>query len=106
MFFTQIEKSWKVISCLFSVYLHHIIANKLTRFVQLTEYFINNNAEYSHLYLRIAQSPFGSLNSYVSESNEDKLEKMKKMAATTQIKTDLNKIVKLLFPQINFYNIY
>lgn len=35
-----------------------------------------------------------------------KLEKMKKIAATTQTKSDLNKIVKLLFPHINFYNIY
>ncbi len=104
--FTQIETSWKVISCLFSLYLHHIIANKLTNFVQLTEYFIKNHAEYAHLYLKIAQSPFGAANSYVSASIEDKLVKMKRIVATTQIKSDLNKITRLLFPQINFHNIY
>lgn len=104
MFYTQIEKSWKVISCLFSLYLHHIIANKFTNFAQLTEYFIYNHAEYAHLYLKIAQSPL--INGYISGSIEDKLDKMKRIVATTQIKSDLNKITRLLFPQINFHNIY
>ena len=63
MFFQLIEKNWIVISCLFSLYLHHIIAIKLSSFVQLTEYFIKNYVEYAHLYLRIAQSPFGTTNS-------------------------------------------
>ena len=74
--FIEDDKYWSVLSCLFSLYLHHIICSKLTDFVQLTEYFIENNIEYAHLYLQVAKSSVCATNNYTSSAGEDTLEKM------------------------------
>lgn len=101
-FFQYIEnyQYWSIISCLFSLYLHHIIFSKLSNFVQLTENFLTNHAEYAHLYLKFARSYECSTNNYTSASGENKLEKMEKVANTVTANHKLDDIVKLLFPKM------
>lgn len=102
VFFQYIEnyQYWSIISSIFSLYLHHIIFSKLSNFVQLTENFITNHAEYAHLYLKFARSYECSTNNYTSASGENKLEKMEKVANTVAANHKLDDIVKLLFPKM------
>ena len=101
-FFQYIEnyQYWSIISSIFSLYLHHIIFCKLSNFVQLTENFITNHAEYAHLYLKFARSYECSTNNYTSASGENKVEKMEKVANTVTANHKLDDIVKLLFPKM------
>ena len=100
--FLFIEKNqyWSVISCFFSLYLHHIVFSKLADFVQLTEYFLSNHIEYAHLYLKIANSPYCANNCYISAAGEDKLSKMSDSINNREQKKDLDNIVKFLFPEV------
>ena len=95
------KKYWSVLSCLFSLYLHHIICSKFTDFVQLTEYFIENHIEYAHLYLRVAKSSVCATNNYISADGDDKLAKLSAAIDSAKEKRDLDNIVKFLFPEIS-----
>ena len=98
--FIENSQYWGVISCLFSLYLRHIIFSKLANYAQLTEYFIANHIEYAHLYLRFAKSATSATLDYTSKDGDDKLKKMSELMRTSAQKTDLDDIVKLLFPEI------
>ena len=99
--FIEDNKYWSVLSCLFSLYLHHIICSKSTDFVQLTEYFIENHIEYAHLYLRVAKSSVCATNNYISADGDDKLAKLSAAIDSAKEKRDLDNIVKFLFPEIS-----
>ena len=92
---------WSVLSCLFSLYLHHIVFSSLTDFVQLTEYFMENHIEYAQLYLYVARSSACETNNYISADGENILEKMSAAIDPSKTKRDLDKIVKFLFPEIS-----
>ena len=99
--FVEDNNYWDVLSCLFSLYLHHIIFSELADFVQLTEYFIENHIEYAHLYLYVAESPACGTNNYISADGDDKLAKLSAALNLSKQKKDLDKIVKFLFPEIS-----
>ena len=95
------KKYWSVLSCLFSLFLHHIVFSGLTDFVQLTEYFIENHIEYAQLYLYIARSSACETNNYISADGDDKLAKLSAAIDSSKEKRDLDKIAKFLFPEIS-----
>lgn len=99
--FIENNKYWSVLSCLFSLSLHHIICSNLTDFVLLTEYFIENHIEYAHLYLKVAKSSVCATNNYTSSAGEDKLAKMSAAIDPSKTKRDLDNIVNFLFPEIS-----
>lgn len=100
--FIENNQYMSVLSCLFSLYLHHIIFSKLANFVQLTEYFIKNHIEYAHLYLRVARSSVCATNIYTLVHDEDKLAKMSATMASSKQNRDLDKIVEFLFPEVSY----
>lgn len=100
--FIENNNYWDVLSCLFSLYLHHIIFSELADFVQLTEYFIENHIEYAHLYLYVAESSACETNNYISADGDDKLAKLSAAIDLSKKKRDLDEIVKFLFPEISY----
>ena len=69
------DRNWRVIVRLISVYFNRIIGCAYTNYAQLTEDMFKNYPEYSHWYVRMANTKAGKRNNYCNKNGENKLDK-------------------------------